>query len=236
MSFLNHLLQQPVPTKITTNGISPASPALRTALGCANPLLGTYLGNRLTNSISASPGINAPAFQIATGPGPLAPLQTTKYASYLLSYHHSGAPRTLLITQPHAHADVENAIYDTQDSSGNLFLTRPEHPSTCSQFVTHETVYVPSRTFSALRIPYTEVVQQQGEMVIIFPWAYHEAYTSGPNITEEILYAGDRCKVFHEEKLYRHCDSECAAGEPDNNIDLGAVFFDTLSGSRSGGR
>ena len=98
-------------------------------------------------------------------------------------------------------------------------------------------MYVPSTTLSSwpLRISHTEVVQHQGEMVIIFPWAYHQAYTSGPIITEEILYAGDRCKVFHEENLYRHCSLDCAAGQADD-FDIGLVFFDTISGVRSDGR
>ena len=86
-----------------------------------------------------------------------------------------------------------------------------------------------------MRISHTEVVQHQGELVIIFPWAYHQAYTSGPCITEEILYAGDRCKVFHEENLYKHCGPDCAGGQPDD-FDIGLVFFDTLSGIRSDGR
>ena len=136
-----------------------------------------------------------------------------------------------MVTRPGRHTEVETALYDAQDS-GNLFLSRPEKPSTCSQFVAHESKYVPSITLSNLRIPHTEVVQQQGELVIIFPWAYHEAYTSGPNITEEIMYAGRRCKAFHGKNLYRHCSTECAGGQPDD-YDLGLVFFDRLNGPGS---
>ena len=198
-------------------------------MGCKNPTLEDFWGNRFTDSRSTEAGINEPVFHIATGAGVLSPLQLNKYGAYSLNYHHSSAPRILMVTWPRFHADLETAIYDAQDS-GNLFLSRPENPSSCSQFVAHQPIYVPSLSLSDLRIAHTEVVQHQGELVIIFPWAYHEAYTSGPNITEEILYAGDRCKVFHENKLYRHCSRDCAGGVPDD-FDLGLVFFDTLNGT-----
>ena len=234
MSFFNHLLQELVHTEISADCASTATPDIRAALGCKNPNIDNFLGNRFMDSRSTEAGINEPVFHVATGAGPLSPLQTNKYAAYALNYHHSGAPRIMMVTRPKRHAEVENAVYDAQDS-GNLFLSRPEHPSTCSQFVAHQPIYVPSTTLSSLRIGHTEVIQHQGELVIIFPWAYHEAYTSGPNITEEILYAGDRCKVFHQENLYRHCGSDCAGGKPDD-FDIGLVFFDTLSGIRSDGR
>ena len=234
MSFLNHLLQEAVHSELYVDRASTATPGLRAALGCQNPNIENLSGNRFSESRSTEAGINEPVFHVATGAGPLSPLQTNKYGAYSLNYHHSGAPRTLMVTMPKRHAEVENAIYDAQDS-GNLFLSRPEHPSTCSQFVAHQPTYVPSLALSSLRISHTEVIQHQGEMVIIFPWAYHQAYTSGPLITEEMLYASDRCSVFHEEDLYRHCSVDCAGGQADD-FDIALVFFDTLSGARSDGR
>ena len=133
-----------------------------------------------------------------------------------------------MVTRPEYHAQLENGIYDIQDS-GNLFLTRPNEPSKCSQFAAHQPIYLPSGTLSDLDIAHTEVIQHQGELVITFPWAYHEAYTSGPHITEEILYASDRCCVFHEEKLHRRCSADCAGGQADD-FDTGLVFSDTLIG------
>ena len=217
--------------EIHADHVSTATLDLRAALKCKNPYIENFLGNRFSDSRSTEAGLDEPVFHVATGPGPLSPLHMNKYAAYSLNYHHSGAPRILMVALPYRHAEVENAIYDAQDS-GNIFLGRPENPSTCSQFVAHQSMYVPSITLSNLRIAHTEVVQHQGELVIVFPWAYHQAYTSGPNITEEIMYAGERCKVFHGGNLYRHCSPECAGGQPDD-FDLGLVFFDTLSGQRS---
>ena len=93
-------------------------------------------------------------------------------------------------------------------------------------------MYVPQATLELYDISHVELAQHQGEMVITFPYAYHQAYTSGPNITEEMLYASDRCKVFHREKLYQHCNPDCPAGEHDE-FDVDLVFLNTLATSRS---
>lgn len=228
MSFFKHLLQESVHMEISADCASTVTLALRTVLQCNNPGIEDFVGNRFQDSRSTEAGNNEPVFHIATGAGPLSPLRMNKYAAYSVNYHHSGAPRILMVTVPEFHTQVENAMHDLQDS-GNLFLSRPGDTSKCSQFVAHQPIYVPSSTLSTLRIPHTEVVQHQGELVITFPWSYHEAYTSGPNITEEMLYASDRCCVFHKEKLYRHCGPDCPAGQEDN-FDLGLVFFDTLRG------
>ena len=210
-----------------------ATPILRAAFNCRNPNIDNLLGNRFASSQSTQPGINESVFHIAGGPGPLSSLQMNKYAAYSINYHHSGAPRISTVTLPEHHAKLEKVMHITQDS-GNLF-GRPPKPPTCSQFVAHKPMYVPHATLSTYDVDCTEVVQHQGEMVITFPYAYHQAYVSGPNITEEILYASDRCKVFHRENLYHHCNPNCTAGQPDD-FDLKGVFSNTLSSTRSGPR
>ena len=192
-----------------------------------------YFGNRFASSRSTQPGINEPVFHIAGGPGPLFPLQMNKYAAYSLSYHHSGAPTIWTVILPEHHAKLEEVVHIMQarQDSGNS-SGRPLEPPACSQFVAHQPMYVPRATLSSYEIEYTEVVQHEGEMVIIFPYAYHQAYVAGPNITEEILYASDRCKIFHREHLYQHCNHNCAAGQPDD-FNLTGVFSNVLSSTRS---
>ena len=154
------------------------------------------------------------------------PLHMNKYAGYSLNYHHSGASRIITVTMPKHYAKLEEFMSIAQN--GGTVLGRPWNAPKCSQFVQHQPMYVPHATLTFNGVEYTEVVQHQGEMVIIFPYAYHQAYACGPNITEEVLYASDRCKVFHREKLYHHCNSNCAGGQPDD-FDLKLVFSNTLS-------
>ncbi len=215
---------------MTADCFSIATPTLRGALNCRDPNIANLFDNRFASSPSTHPGINESVFHIAGCPGPLSRLQMNKYAAYSLNYHHSGAPRLLTVTRPEHYAKLEEVTYITQNS-GTL-SGRAQEARTCSQFVEHQAMYMPRTTMSHHGVEYTEVVQQQGDMVIIFPFAYHQAYTSGPNITEELFYASDRCKVFHREKLYQHCNRKCAAGQP--NSDFNTFFSDNLNRSRSG--
>lgn len=198
---------------------------LRAALQCKDPHVFDLLGNRFADSRSTEPGINESVFQIAGGKGPVSPLQMNSYAAYSLNYHHSGASRIITVTTPKSFAKLEEFMHIAQN--GGTVLGRPWKSPQCSQFVKHQPMYVPHATLSLNNVEYTEVVQHQGEMVIIFPYAYHQAYVSGPNITEEVLYASDRIKVFHREQLYHHCSTNCAGGKADD-FDLKLVFSNTL--------
>ena len=113
-------------------------------------------------------------------------------------------------------------MHTAQDNE-SLFVGRPTNPPPCSQSVSHNPTYAPQATLSSYGIDNTEVVQQQGEMVITFPYAYHQVLASGPSITEEILYASDRCEVFHQKDLYQHCERNCTA-EKQDKFDLRGVF------------
>lgn len=64
--------------------------------------------------------------------------------------------------------------------------------------------------------------------MIIFPYAYHQGFNAGPNITEEVMYASDRWEVFHREKLYQHCSRNCAGGKAES-FDLDFVKKGILS-------
>lgn len=204
---------------------------LRAALECKRPKFKQLPGNHFRCSRSSEPGITEPVFHLPASAGPLSPMQMNRYAAYSFNYHHSGAPRMVTVIRPEHHAKLEEAMYHEQDT-GNLFVSRPSEPPTCTQFLAHQQMYVPQGTLSSLHISHTEVVQNQGELVITFPYAYHQAYTSGPNITEEMLYASERCAVFHREDLYQHCDFDCAAGQPDH-FDIGPVFSATTSSGAS---
>ena len=229
-TFLSQTLccREPPRKTIVADNFSPATPTLRAALRCKNPNMDNLLGNRFMFSRSTEPYINQ--FHIAGGPGPLSPLQMNKYAAYTLNYHHAGAPRILTVTLPEQHEKVEEFMYMSQES-GNLFVRRPSTPPPCSHFVAHRPMYVPQGTLDFYGVKYTQVVQYPGELVITFPYAYHQAYASARNITEEIGYASERCKVFHLENLYQHCSPNCSAGKPDD-FNWSDVFTHTLT-SRS---
>ena len=188
--------------------MSLATPKMRAALRCGDPDLNNYFGSRFERSSSTQSGINEPVFHLSAHSGTMFAMQLGQFAAYTLNYHHSGEPKSYTVIKPRDHEALEDVIGNA--SIETLSSRAPKTPS-CSQFVRHQAIYVPHKTLQLHGIEYTTITQYQGEMVIIFPYAYHQGFNAGPNITEEIMYASDRWEVFHREKLYQDCSRNCAA-------------------------
>ena len=132
-----------------------------------------------------------------------------------------GAPRTWTIFKPKEHAKLEERLH---------FFTADEHittdegvrigyPPQCDQFIRHQSLYLPKKTLDHFKLEHSTVAQYQNEMIITFPYAYRQAYNTGPNIVEEMAYASHRWDVFHKKHLYHPCDSKCPEIAP--RLDLG---------------
>ncbi len=209
-----------------------ATPELRSALHLGNPNLERYPGNRLLASSSTQPGVNEAAFHVSGKAGLVFPLQLGRFGAYTLNYHHKGAPRRYTVVAPLAHEALEHLLYDEhqlrrspdQDRSDKRRSIPPPEgddnqarkPPSCSRFVSHLPMYVPCQTLGIHGIRYTHLTQYEGEMIIIFPYAYYQGFNAGPNITEEMMYGSDRWEIFHREKLYQHCNRNCAEGKADS--------------------
>ena len=162
-------------------------------------------------------------------------IQMGKYAAYTMNVHHNGAPRCWTVVRPKHHERLENLIYaNICNAELDADMSKlSKKPPPCSQFVKHQPTYVPNNTLQLKKLEYADVQQNQGEMVIIFPYAYYQGYNTGPNITEEIMYASDRWEVFLREKLYQYCSRNCAAKAPDF-FNLTFVNTSPSPGLRSG--
>ena len=167
--------------------------------------------------------------------------------AYSLNYLHDGAPKIWTVVRPMDHQKLEELLHGyLQHSRTSLIVVpRPRLPPTCDNFLEHNPLYVPRQTLKMYDIPYTEVNQHVGEMVIIFPFAYHEAWNEGPNIAESMGYASDRWMMFPRLKLLKHCNKECSAGGKTPDFDLEFVFrppseegeigFEHIDSDESGG-
>ena len=82
---------------------------------------------------------------------------------------------------------------------------RSEHPPQCDQLLGHRSIYLPTAALKLLELEYKHIVQQQNEMIITFPFAYIQAFNTGPNITEEILYASKWWERFPKKSLIQVC-------------------------------
>lgn len=191
---------------------------LRHALRCADPNLVDYRGNSLMKSKTRISGIHSPYFYVSHSEGTPFGMHIEDFAAYSLNYLHCGAPKCWTVVAPSHHAKLEEILYAFLNPGKRMLSSRtnlkPKSPPQCSQFLRHNSVYVPTELLQLLDIEYTLVAQHQGEMVITFPFAYHQGYNTGPNVAEAIGYASDRWEVFIREKLYQNCHKIGCMVEP----------------------
>lgn len=126
------------------------------------------------------------------------------------------------IVQPRCHDDLEASVDClTRGMITSRGFQKPRHSPVCGQFVGHQALYLPAQTLNQLGVEWKQVVQHENEMIITFPFAYRQAYSTGPSIVEEISYASKRWGIFAKEDLCRQCLPSCPGGGP--RMDLSFV-------------
>ncbi|KAI9707331.1 MAG: hypothetical protein M1836_000291 [Candelina mexicana] len=186
-----------------------ASTQLREALGCPDLKLAELPGNSLMKSKSRIAGIHTPYLYVSNSQCTPFAIHIEDYAAYSVNYLHVGAPKCWRVIRPDHHRVVEEFL-DKHINPPERQLSAqsgrtPRRPPQCTQFLRHHAMYLPKYTMDMLDIEYTTVIQHQGEMVITFPYAYHEGWNTGPNIAEAIGYASERWEIFMREGLYQNC-------------------------------
>ena len=196
-----------------------ATSDLRVTLRCANPNLAAYKGNSLMKSRYSESGFNNPVFQISSFEATLFGMRIAELGAYLLNYHHDGAPQIWTVVEPAAHKKLEDTLCSSQqilkarEEASGLAIPRPKIRPACDNFLRHQPMYVPNDTLALYSIEYTRAVQYLGEMIIVFPFAYHQAYNAGPNVTESMPYASSRWEVFPNTNLLQPCHKDCKRDE-----------------------
>ncbi|KAI9812585.1 MAG: hypothetical protein M1827_004574 [Pycnora praestabilis] len=195
-----------------------ASPELRETLQCLDPKVVALPGNSLRKSKFSIAGIHSPYFYVSRSEGTPFALHIEDYAAYSVNYLHAGAPKCWTVVKPTHHHKLEEFLHGQLNAPEKLLSRslgrKPQRPPQCSQFLRHHSVYLPRETFQTLELDTTTVVQHRGEMVITFPFAYHQGFNSGPNIAEAIGYASNRWEVFIREGLYQRCHKINCKVEP----------------------
>jgi hypothetical protein len=83
----------------------------------------------------------------------------------------------------------------------------------CSQFVRHQNLYFSSRFLRSRGIDFTEIAQVPGDMLILFPFTYHQGYNMGANIAIANNYVVEGEGHVYETG-YVPCRDECHVGQP----------------------
>ncbi|KAI9783650.1 MAG: hypothetical protein M1839_003498 [Geoglossum umbratile] len=135
-------------------------------------------------------------------PGSIFTMHIEDYNIHSLNYLRSGEPKRWTIINPNSLPAFESLIRGLLPGLSN-----------CSQFVRHADLYILPRVLRDYGIDHVEVTQKPGDMLILFPFAYHQGYNMGENMAFANNYA-----IVSEEKVYEagyvHCDDGCHPGCP----------------------
>lgn len=182
--------------RITYSTDNEATKELRSLFSLSDLGLSGLSGNSLFKSEQQVAGIHTPYFYFAS-PASVFAMHMEDYAALSINFHHWGAPKRWIICCPADSEKLENLV------AGMLGLKHV----TCDQFIRHASVFIPTWVLERAGIRYTMVLQEPGDMVLTFPWAYHEGWNQGLNVAEAIGY-GD---VSWERWVrgYRICGKRC---------------------------
>ncbi|KAI4211052.1 MAG: hypothetical protein LQ351_006172 [Letrouitia transgressa] len=168
-----------------------ATEQMRYFLRLRDPGLANLPGNLFMDHPPPQPGIQSPLLNISGNEG----VATSFLASPCFT--------TTL---------AENIHRKTGCYGPNSPVTRPYNPPGCSEFVKHLALYLYEKTLCDWGAEYTRVVQQPGEIMIIFPFAYYQNYSNGFNIMESNAYANERWRELYRNGLISQCSEFCRRG------------------------
>ena len=101
---------------------------------------------------------------------------------YAINMVHSGAPKTWYCVPPKYGHKLERACRE-------LF---PNIAANCSNFMRHKTCLLAPRILDKYGVPYQKMHQEEREIIVVFPYAYHSGFNHGFNIAESTNFATER--------------------------------------------
>jgi len=117
---------------------------------------------------------------------------------YAINMVHHGAPKTWYCVPPKYGHLLEKACRQ-------LF---PNVASFCSNFMRHKTCLLNPSILDKYGVPYQKLVQEERDIIVVFPYAYHSGFNHGFNIAESTNFATERWIEYG--KRQRPCDCDRA--------------------------
>ncbi|XP_071452141.1 uncharacterized protein [Hetaerina americana] len=101
---------------------------------------------------------------------------------YSINYLHFGAPKTWYAIPPEHGRRLERLA--------NGFF--PGSYQSCSAFLRHKMTLISPPILRQYSIPYNKITQEQGEIMVTFPYGYHAGFNHGFNCAESTNFATPR--------------------------------------------
>lgn len=102
---------------------------------------------------------------------------------YSINYLHYGEPKQWYSIPPSRRRKFESFMRN------GVFADQFKQ---CREYLRHKTCMVAPSTLQANHIHYKTALQQQGEIIVTFPGAYHAGFNHGFNIAEAVNFATER--------------------------------------------
>uniref|UniRef100_A0A1B6CJQ5 [histone H3]-trimethyl-L-lysine(9) demethylase n=1 Tax=Clastoptera arizonana TaxID=38151 RepID=A0A1B6CJQ5_9HEMI len=101
---------------------------------------------------------------------------------YSINYLHFGAPKTWYGIPPEHGRRLERLA--------NGFF--PSNSKNCPSFLRHKMTVISPHVLRKYSIPYNKITQEEGEIMITFPYGYHAGFNHGFNCAESTNFASPR--------------------------------------------
>ncbi|XP_018898026.2 lysine-specific demethylase 4C isoform X2 [Bemisia tabaci] len=101
---------------------------------------------------------------------------------YSINYLHFGAPKTWYAIPPEHGRRLERLA--------NGFF--PGSAKSCPAFLRHKMTIISPHILKQYSIPFNKITQEQGEIMITFPYGYHAGFNHGFNCAESTNFASPR--------------------------------------------
>jgi len=121
---------------------------------------------------------------------------------YAFNYIHYGAPKTWYCIPP-------QFGYKLEQVAQKLF---PDFSSSCFNLLRHKAIMISPKVLEANGVRVQKMVQEQRNMIVVFPHAYHAGFNHGFNMAESANFASRRWVQYG--KRFR----DCVCRDQDNEV------------------
>ena len=143
-----------------------------------------------------------------------------RLGAYGLTHLIVGSPTTWTIVAPRDHEVLAKHVHKVSFLPRSPSRLKPALPPQCLESASHQNLYFTQAACNQkLRLNTTQVIQEAGELMVIFPFAHYQFYNHGFNIVESMPYASERWEVLAQNKFINQCSAKCSGGEQ-GTIDL----------------
>lgn len=114
---------------------------------------------------------------------------------YSINYLHHGAPKTWYAIPPEYGKKFEQLAQ-------SLF---PNYFAECKNYLRHKMSLISPKLLRRHSIPFNKITQEEGEIMITFPFGYHAGFNHGFNIAESTNFASVRWIEYGKRATYCTC-------------------------------